>query len=139
MRSTVAPLYQNKISPVEKIGVSGPGASGAVQAFIAKGYSTSDLGAAVDDVIARGRKQGLPFVAIVDSVDTSQAVWDGFYTFSMRVSDTKSGLVVWSNSSTYGRGGILIDAQGTAKDAYHDMVEDFAKRFPPTSSPVASR
>jgi hypothetical protein len=94
MRSTLAPQYQGQKIPVSGIGVAGPGASLAGQEFIAQGYSVHELSTADTGGIEAARAQGLPFVAVADAVDTSQSVWDGMYSFSMRVSNVGTGTVV---------------------------------------------
>lgn len=131
LRATVSPSFQGKTVPVDKIGVGGAGASIAVQEFIGAGYNAAELGAVADDALNKARQLGFPYIAIVDAVDTSQSVWDGFYSFSMRVSDSKTGSIVWSGSATYGQGGIFINLQASAKEAYHDLIADLAKTFPP--------
>ena len=131
MRSTVAPDLRGKAIPVERIGVTGPGASIATQEFLARGYKIVELGGPGTTGIDDARKRGVPFVAVVDDVDTSQAVWDGLYSFSMRVSETKSGAVVWSSSGTFGQGGLFINKPLATKNAMKSMVSDFAKTFPP--------
>jgi hypothetical protein len=132
MRSTLAPEFRGQTIPVQKIGITGPGASLATQEFIAQGYNVHELGAAENGIEA-ARGQGLPFVAVVDAVDTSQAVWDGMYSFSMRVSNAGTGTVVWSASGTFGQAGIFINLQAASKNAMKAMVLDFAKTFPPAT------
>jgi hypothetical protein len=131
LRSTVAPEFQRRTVPISRIGVGGPGASIASQEFIAAGYKTVDVGTSITEAVAIGRQQGVPFVATVDPIDTSQAVWNGFYSFSMRVSETPGGSIVWSSSATYGQGGMFINLQKSSRDAYKAMVQDFATTFPP--------
>jgi hypothetical protein len=131
MRSTLAPEYRGRTIPVRGIGIAGPGASLATQEFIAQGYHVHELGTITGSVVETARNQQLPYVAVVDGVDTSTAVWDGMYSFSMRVSDTDTGVVVWSASGTYGQGGIFIDLQTSSKNAMKAMIADFGKTFPP--------
>jgi hypothetical protein len=66
-------------------------------------------------------------------VDTSQAVWDGMYSFSMRVNNADTGAVVWASSGTFGQAGILINLQASSKNAMKAMISDFAKTFPPAT------
>ena len=121
MRATVAPEYLNKTTTVDKIGVGGPGASNATPAFIELGYQAIDVGISASEATAAAAARGLRFVAIVDATDTSQAVWNGFFSFSMRVSEVKSGVVVWTGGATYGSGGVFISAQGSTSAAYSDL------------------
>lgn len=122
---TIAPAYAGKITTVKAIGVAGPGASLASQELIAQGYKVVEVGAGT-----------VPFVATVDGTDTSQAVWSGFFTFSMRVAEMPSGNVVWSTSGTFGSGGLVIDQQGSTRKAMKAFVTDFAKSFPPEKPPA---
>jgi hypothetical protein len=132
MRSTLSPEFQGKTVSVDRIGVAGPGASLATQEFIKQGYTTIDLATPGSSGVEVARTQGVPFVATVDAVDTSQSVWDGLYSFAMRVSDTRTGAVVWSSSGTFGQGGMSINLQESTKNAMKAMISDFAKTFPPT-------
>lgn len=131
MRSTLAPEFQGKTVPVDRLGVTGPGASLATQEFIKQGYTTIDLATPGTSGVEAARTQGVPFVATVDAVDTSQSVWDGLYSFAMRVSETRTGAVVWSSSGTFGQGGVFINLQESTKNAMKAMISDFAKTFPP--------
>lgn len=131
MRSTLAPEHQGRIVAISSIGVAGPGTSLATQEFIAQGYNVHDLGASGIDTVESARRQGLSYVAIVDAVDTSQAVWNGFYSFAMRVSNATTGSIVWSASGTFGQGGMFINLQSSSKNAMKAMIADFAKTFPP--------
>ena len=131
MRTTVAPELQGRVVSLEKVGIGGAGASQAVPGFIDAGYLIVELGASGADVISRAREMNVSHVVIVDAPDTKRAWWDGMFTFAMRVSDTKTGSVVWSGSATYGHAGLYIDQQGSAKDAFHDLVLDLAKYLPP--------
>jgi hypothetical protein len=133
MRSTLAPEYRGQTIPVRGIGVAGPGASLATQEFIAQGYSVHEIGSAETGSAEAARGQGLTFVAVVDAVDTSQAVWDGMYSFSMRVSNAGTGAVVWSSSGTFGQAGITINLQASSRNAMKAMISDFAKTFPPAT------
>src|SRR5438105_764617 len=72
MRSTLSPQYRGKIVPVERIGVAGPGASIATQEFLAQGFNTVEIGGPGTTGIDSARSRGVPFVAFVDAVDTSQ-------------------------------------------------------------------
>jgi hypothetical protein len=130
LRTTVAPEFASTVTQVDTVGVGGPGASHAAQAFIELGYKPVDLGSASADVIETAKTKGVRFVAIADATDTSEAVWNGFFTFGMRVSDSVTGSVVWSGSATYGGGG-GINQQSATKRAYIALVRDFAKCFPP--------
>lgn len=131
MRSTVATRLANQTHPVPRIGVAGPGASIAAQEFLRQGYQTIELGPSAVDVIAVAKAQRVPYVATVDAVDTSQAVWNGMFSYSMRVSDTNSGEIVWSSSGSFGQGGMFINAQASNKNAMKRMITDFRKTFPP--------
>jgi hypothetical protein len=139
MRATVAPEYVNRITPVDKIGIGGPGASNATPAFIELGYQAVDVGISPSEATAAAAARGLRYVAIVDATDTSQATWSGFFSFSMRVSEVGSGVVVWTGGATYGKGGVFISVQGSTTAAYLDMVRDFAKTFPPTGGVKPAR
>jgi hypothetical protein len=131
--STVAPEYTNIKTPVTKIGVTGDGASIASKAFLEAGYNTVDCGTEGKPITELGKEYNVPFIASIDKPDSSEAVWDGFYSFSMRVSETTKGSVVWSANSHYGEHGVFINQIGTSRDAMHDMVESFKKNFPPAA------
>ena len=115
---------------MRSIGVASPGASLATQEFITQGYNVHELGNADTGSMVAARGQQLPFLAVVDAVDTSRAVWDGTYSFSMRVSNTEAGAVIWSSSGTFGQI-ITIDLQASSKNAMKAMISDFGKTFPP--------
>lgn len=123
--------YQGKQSPVEAIAVTGPGASLAVPAFDQAGYKVIDLGSGGGDPVAAARDQKVGYLATVDSVDSDGAWWDGFFAFSMRVTETLGRKIVWSAQADYGQSGITINQSKSTTEAMKDMVADFSKTFPP--------
>jgi len=96
LSSTIVPAYQNTITPITSIGVTGAGANLAFPAFIEKGYQVKDLGNDSNIGTETAKKESIPFVAIVDPVGAEGSWWDGFFDFSMRVTEVFSGVVVWS-------------------------------------------
>jgi PBP1b-binding outer membrane lipoprotein LpoB len=123
MNAVVAPRYQSKVTPVSSIGVTGQGASVAFPAFAQRGYNVIE---------SSGDSRKAPFLATVDAVGTDGAWWDGVFDFSMRVAEVATGHVVWSATAEYGNG-VTINQVRSGKDAMRDMVESFAKNFPPKS------
>jgi hypothetical protein len=122
--------FVGKQTPVDRIAVGGQGASIAVPAFDRHGYKVVDLGSG--NLIEKAIAQKVRFIATVDPVDSNGAWWDGYFVFSMRVTETIKRLIVWSAQADYGQSGIFIDQATTTKEAMADMVDDFAKHFPPT-------
>ena len=130
LKAHTAPEYCSKTTPVDKLGMCGAGASAAVPAFQNAGYLVVDLGQTTSNPTADARDIGIPFVAVVEPTGTDGAWWDGMFDFSMRISETANGTVVWSAIGEYSAGPI-IDQTGSTSRAMKDMAEDFKKRFPP--------
>ena len=130
MTATMHPEYQAKITPISTIALTGEGATIAFPAFVAKGYQVKDIGGS-GDPIEIARSQNIPFIAIVDKVGTDEAVWDGFFKYSMRVTNTANRNIVWSANGKYGQSGILINQVKSNKNAMEDMVNNFSLSFPP--------
>lgn len=86
----------------------------------------TDSGAALEAAKARS----IPFVAIIDPTETGTAWWNGFYNFSMRVTEVTSGAIIWSGTAQYGTGGLTINQVKSTSSAMRDMVADFGKHFP---------
>lgn len=129
--STVHPDYLGKKISVESMGICGPGATMAAHAFIAEGYRLTDYGADSSFAVEKAKTTNADFLAIVDPVGTDQAVWSGLFSFGMRVTNLKTGYVVWSANAVYGTGGATIQQAKSTQAAMQDMVRDFAKTFPP--------
>lgn len=60
--------------------------------------------------------------------------WDGFFDFSMRVTETKGDQIVWSAIGEYGMGGVFISQTKSTDEAMSAMVADFARSFSPAKS-----
>lgn len=133
MESSVNPSFETAQIEVDRIAVTGAGATLASPAFSEAGYDVIDLGASRGAPLDRARELGILFIAIVDPTDSDGAWWDGFFSFAMRVSETLTRRVVWSATADYGQGGIFINQAKSTKQAMKDMVKDFAKSFPPKS------
>jgi hypothetical protein len=131
MQTTLSPKYQAQKTPVEKLGVTGDGASPASQALIRAGYNVVDLGGDSTKALTAAKKRSIPFVAIVAPVGTEGSWWDGFFDYRMRVTRIKTGQVVWSASAEYGSAGVFIDQDGSTSAAMRDMVAEFSNHFPP--------
>jgi len=134
LKGDVAPDYLGKQTGVSQLGITGGGTSAAIPAFQKAGYKVIDLGTA-PDANEKAAAKNIPFVAAVDAVGTDGAWWDGFFDFSMRVTETKSHQIVWSATAEYGQGGMFINQTKSTDEAMRAMVADFAKSFPPTTAP----
>jgi len=130
LKADVAPELLGKSTPVDRIGIAGAGTAAAVPAFQKAGYRVVDLGTS-DDPISSASRGGIPYVASVDRVGTDGAWWDGFFDFSMRVTQTNSKRIVWSATGEFGQGGVFINQTKSTSEAMKAMVSDFAKSFPP--------
>lgn len=135
LNSSFAPENSSKITPVTRIGVSGPGATMASSAFLEAGYDVTDMGSDSDTALGSAKAQGVPFVAVTDSTDSEGSWWDGFFSFGMRVTETSGGRIVWSANADYGSGGLTINQSSSTQKAMRDMVKDFARQFPPANPP----
>ena len=131
MTSTKSSAYVGRITPVSSIAVTGDGASIAANAFIARGYHVKDIGTSSADPLGLAESQDIPFLASVDKVGTDEAVWDGFFKYSMRVTNTHTRDIVWSANGKYGEGGVFINQVKSNRDAMNAMVQDFSVNFPP--------
>lgn len=131
--STVHPDYLGQRINVESMGICGPGVTPASHAFIAEGYKIIDYGADSSFAVEKAKAKDIDFLAIVDPVGTEQATWNGFFSYGMRVTNLKTGYVVWSANAVYGSGGATIQQAKSTQAAMQDMVKDFAKTFPPAS------
>jgi hypothetical protein len=131
LTSTRSPAYVGKITHVSSIAVTGDGSSIAASAFIAHGYDVKDIGTASADPLGLAQSQDIPFLASIDRVGTDEAVWDGFFKYSMRVTNTRTRSIVWSANGKYGEGGVFINQVKSNKDAMNAMVQDFSTNFPP--------
>jgi len=129
--TTTAPQFQNKTVVVNKIGVTGAGASVAAQAFLEEGYSVVDLGNGAVSALKQAKEDSIPFMATIEPVGTDGSWWDGFFDFAMRVTEIITGSIVWSAQAEYGQGGLFINQTESTKAAMRDMVRDFKKHFPP--------
>jgi hypothetical protein len=130
MSSQVSPIYETKITPVSSLGLTGGGASVAFPAFINKGYKITDMSNFQGDLLEDAKKKSVTYLVTVDSVGTDGAWWDGNFDYSMRATNTESGSVVWSATAEYGEGATIKQVKSTNR-AMYDMVNDFAKNFPP--------
>ena len=131
LNSHVSAEYQEKQTEIDSIALAGPGASMAASAFDEFGYNVVDIGTGQDDPVERAKNLGVPYVAVVARVDSEGSWWDGFFAFSMRVTETIKRKIIWSAQGNFGQGGILINQADSTKNAMHDMVKDFSKTFPP--------
>jgi hypothetical protein len=131
MTATRSPAYIGVVTPVSSIAVTGDGSSIAAAAFIARGYNVKDIGNSSNDPVAIAESQNIPYLALVDKVGTDEAVWDGFFKYSMRVTNTSNRSIVWSAEGKYGEGGVFINQVKSNKDAMNAMVQDFSTTFPP--------
>ena len=131
MNTMVAPAYQGKTTPVPSLGLTGGGASVAFPAFVQKGYKIVDISSTNNDPIEEAKKKSIPFLATVDKVGTDGSSWDGFFDYSLRVTETENGSIVWSATAEYGQGGLLINQVKSSNKAMHDIVEKFSENFPP--------
>lgn len=131
LHSVVSPNYRSKITPVSAIALTGEGASIAVPAFVAKGYKVQDIATGSGDPIELAKNKHIPFLASVDRVGTDEAVWNGFFKYSMRVTDTNNRNIVWSADGKYGQAGILINQVESNNTAMSEMVEKFSECFAP--------
>ena len=130
LKTNTDPEFIGKSTFVERLGITGGGASAAIPSFQKAGYLVIDLGTG-EDPLERARTQGIPFVASVDAVGTDGSWWDGFFDFSMRVTETKGKRIVWSAIGEYGHGGLFISQTNSTDEAMLAMVADFARNFPP--------
>lgn len=131
MHSVVVPEYQSKIIEVSSIAVTGEGSSIAVPALISRGYKIKDIPSGSGDLVEIAKSNGIPFIASVDRVGTDESIWNGFFKYSMHVTETRTRTVVWSADGKYGKGGVFINQVDSNNDAMREMVADFAKSFPP--------
>jgi hypothetical protein len=125
------PAYTGRITPVSSVAITGDGASLAVPAFIDRGYKVKDIENGSPDSLSLAASQGIPFLATVDRVGTDEAVWDGFFKYSMRVTETRTHDIVWSANGKYGEGGVFINQVKSNRDAMRAMVQNFSLTFPP--------
>ena len=133
MKASIAPEFLGKQIAVESLGISGDGTAAAISAFQKAGYAVIDLSAA-STLAGADSKRSVPYVAIVDKVGTDGAWWDGFFDFSMRVTETSTNKIVWSSTAEYGQAGVFINQTKSTDEAMTAMVADFAKTFPPAKS-----
>lgn len=133
LNTMVAPEYESTHTAVSYLGITGQGTSAATPAFIEKGYKIVEISNNNGSPFSYAKSQHIPFVATIDPVGTEGSFWDGFFDFSMHVSRTDTGAIVWSATAEYGQGGIFINQVKSTKEAMHDMVENFSKYFPPQS------
>ena len=82
------------------------------------------------DLLEEAKKKSVTHLVTVGAVGTDGAWWDGRFDYSMRATDTQSGNIVWSATAEYSQGAIINQVKST-NQAMYDMVEDFAKSFPP--------
>jgi len=130
MKASVAPEFTGKQTLVDSLGISGDGTAAAIPAFQRAGYSVVDLSTA-SSVAGADPKHAVPYIAFVDKVGTDGAWWDGFFDFSMRVTETSTNKIVWSATAEYGQAGLFINQTKSTDEAMNAMVADFAKSFPP--------
>ena len=131
LTSHVPSEYRNRQTEIESIAVTGPGASMAMPAFDEFGYNIVDIGFGNDDPLETAKKLGVPYVAVVDSVDSEGSWWDGFFAFSMRITETIKRKIIWSAQGNFGQGGVFINQAKSTTDAMRAMVRDFSESFPP--------
>ena len=103
----------------------------AASAFDELGYNLVDIGTGKDDPIDRAKNIGISYIAIVAPIDSEGSWWDGFFAFSMRITETVKRKIIWSAQGDFGQGGIFINQAKSTNEAMHKMVKDFSKTFPP--------
>ena len=130
LKASVSPAYQGKMTEVARIGVAGEGATGAAPAFQAEGYMVIDIGSDTGAPMEAAKRLDVPFVAIIDAVGTDGAWWDSVFDYSMRVTETSSGQIVWSGRGEFGEGLVISQTSSTSR-AMLAMVKDFKRNFPP--------
>lgn len=130
LKADVAPEFAGKIVQIESIGITGEGTAAAIPAFQRAGYSVVDLGLAAQTTV-KIEPPSIRYVASVDRVGTDGSWWDGFFDYSMRVTDTTGNRIVWSATAEYGQSGIFINQTKSTEQAMSAMVANFAKTFPP--------
>lgn len=130
LKANVAPEFMGKRVAIESLGITGEGTAAAIPAFQKAGYSVVDL-TATTTILGSGVKPAVPFIAFVDKVGTDGAWWDGFFDYSMRVTEASTSRIVWSATADYGQAGIFINQMKSTDEAMTAMVADFAKSFPP--------
>jgi S1-C subfamily serine protease len=136
LKADVSPEFAGKRVLVERLGITGEGTAAAIPAFQKAGYSVVDLGS-TSAIPSDQKPLATPFVAIVDKVGTDGAWWDGFFDFSMRVTETASNKIVWSATAEYGQAGLFINQTKSTDEAMTAMVTHFAKTFPPAVAAAA--
>ncbi len=129
MNTTVNPDFTNKITQVSALAITGAGGTDAVPSFINKGYKVIDVGQS-NNPIEYAKSKSIPYLVTVDAIGTSHAWWDGIFDYSMRVTDTSDGNIVWSATANYGNG-LAVNQMAATKKAMHDMVDKFSMIFPP--------
>jgi len=130
LKADAAPDYKGKLTPIQQIGITGGGTNAAITAFQAAGYQVIDFGS-VTNAREQAKSEGIQFIASIDSVGTDGSWWDGFFDFSMRVTETQSQQIVWSATGEFGQAGLFIDQTKSTEEAMRAMVANFAKVFPP--------
>lgn len=131
LKAQVAPEFVGRKVEVERLGITGEGTAAAIPAFQRAGYVVVDLA----DSSARSdeaKQPAAPFVANVDKVGTDGSWWDGFFDYSMRVTETSTKRIVWSSTAEYGQSGVFINQTKSSDEAMTAMIADFAKTFPPS-------
>ncbi len=131
INSMTAPTYQAKTTPVSALGITGGGAAVAIPAFVRAGYKVVDTPSSSSDPLSVAKSKNLPFLANIDAVGTEGSWWDGFFDYSMRVTEVENGTIVWSSTAEYGQGGMFINQVKSSDSAMRDMVSRFSKSFPP--------
>jgi hypothetical protein len=131
INTMVAPSYQEKLTPVSSLGITGGGTSMAVPAFVQRGYKVIDIPASSDSALEIARRKSIPYLATVESAGTEGSWWDGFFDYAMRITETDTETIVWSATAEYGSGGLDINQVKSSRKAMDDMVKEFSKSFPP--------
>ena len=88
LTSHVSLEYKNKQTEIDSIALAGAGASLAASDFDELGYNLVDIGTGKDDPIDRAKNLGISYIAIVAPIDSEGSWWDGFFAFSMRITET---------------------------------------------------
>lgn len=129
-------IFRNEGFPIGKLGVCGPMSAGVADVFVYAGYLAADLGPDCATALDKAGAENILFVAAVEKAADDPKSLRLEQDYNMLVLDLRTGDPIWRVDDAEGLRGARIRRSATLELAFRDMVQAFAKRYPPAPARV---
>jgi len=127
--------YVTNAFPIERLGVCGPQSAAAANEFMYKGYAVEDFGPDIMTSLDSSDGRRIKYMAIAGTIAFSTPDPQGFSSYALRVVDLTTGETLWESEGENQDAAAMKREARPVSEAFHDMVDDFAKVYPPVRAP----